>query len=205
MYRTDGGTTFSVYQTEYAGQAGHTIAQIHVDDVVAEDAGPARPRASRFETYDMPGVEWDGDVAHGGMGKAAWFKDSEGNILCLDQADARNLTGADEDTRAGDERRPGGRPPARGGETHHRVYRITDGEDPDWATWYANWLVQLSELPGRLGCPPVRASSPICSSCWSRRSPPGRSASRGAHTTPPGEALRRLTVAPPGPGQPGPA
>jgi hypothetical protein len=32
-------------------------------------------------------------------------------------------------------------------ETHHTVYRITDGDDPDWATWYANWLVRLSELP----------------------------------------------------------
>jgi hypothetical protein len=42
-------------------------------------------------------------------------------------------------------------------ETHHRVYRITDGEDPDWATWYANWLVELSELKGLLGRPPVRS------------------------------------------------
>ncbi|HVD21751.1 MAG TPA: VOC family protein, partial [Lapillicoccus sp.] len=33
IYRTDGGTTFQVYQTEFAGQAGHTIAQFHVDDV----------------------------------------------------------------------------------------------------------------------------------------------------------------------------
>jgi predicted enzyme related to lactoylglutathione lyase len=36
VYRTDSGTAFSVYQTEYAGQAGHTIAQFHVEDVVAE-------------------------------------------------------------------------------------------------------------------------------------------------------------------------
>src|SRR6476619_2717495 len=57
IYRTDGGTMFSVYQTEFAGQAGHTIAQLHVDDVVAN---------------------------MGAMGQAAWFKDSEGNILCLD-------------------------------------------------------------------------------------------------------------------------
>ena len=34
-------------------------------------------------------------------------------------------------------------------ETHHRVYRITDGEDPDWASWYADWLIRLSELPAR--------------------------------------------------------
>jgi hypothetical protein len=42
-------------------------------------------------------------------------------------------------------------------ETHHRVYRITDGDDPDWASWYADWLVRLSELPDLLGRPPVRS------------------------------------------------
>jgi hypothetical protein len=42
-------------------------------------------------------------------------------------------------------------------ETHHQVYRITDGEDPDWASWYANWLIDLSELPTQLGRKPVRS------------------------------------------------
>jgi hypothetical protein len=42
-------------------------------------------------------------------------------------------------------------------ETHHRVYRITDGEDADWASWYANWLIHLSELPRLLGRRPVRS------------------------------------------------
>ena len=37
------------------------------------------------------------------------------------------------------------------GETHHTVYRITDGEDPDWASWYADWLIDHSELPDLLG------------------------------------------------------
>jgi hypothetical protein len=32
-------------------------------------------------------------------------------------------------------------------EIHHTVYRITDGDDPDWASWYAAWLLELSELP----------------------------------------------------------
>jgi hypothetical protein len=43
------------------------------------------------------------------------------------------------------------------GETHHAVYRIVDGEDPDWASWYADWLVRLSELPQLLGRMPVRS------------------------------------------------
>ena len=42
-------------------------------------------------------------------------------------------------------------------ETHHRVYRIVDGADPDWASWYADWLVTLSELPELLGQRPIRS------------------------------------------------
>lgn len=42
-------------------------------------------------------------------------------------------------------------------ETHHRVYRITDGADDDWASWYADWLLDLSELPALLGATPVRS------------------------------------------------
>lgn len=43
------------------------------------------------------------------------------------------------------------------GETHHVVYRIVDGDDPDWASWYAQWLLDLSELPRILGVVPVRS------------------------------------------------
>jgi predicted enzyme related to lactoylglutathione lyase len=88
-YRTSGGTFFNVYQTEYAGRAGHTIAQFHVDDVESTVAD-LKAKGVAFEVYDdMPGVEWRGDVAvMSGMGKAAWFKDSEGNILCVDEPPA---------------------------------------------------------------------------------------------------------------------
>ena len=43
-------------------------------------------------------------------------------------------------------------------ETHHVVYRIVDGDDPDWASWYADWLITLSELPAELGGAPVRSA-----------------------------------------------
>ena len=42
-------------------------------------------------------------------------------------------------------------------ETHHRVFRITEGADADWASWYADWLISLSELPSVLGNKPVRS------------------------------------------------
>ncbi|MGY1739110.1 MULTISPECIES: VOC family protein [unclassified Blastococcus] len=86
-YRTDGGTAFSVYRTEFAGQAGHTLAQVHVDDIETQ-VRDLEAKGVTFERYDMPGVEWSGAIAAiPGMGRAAWFKDSEGNILCVDQAD----------------------------------------------------------------------------------------------------------------------
>jgi hypothetical protein len=42
-------------------------------------------------------------------------------------------------------------------ETHHRVFRIVDGVDDDWASWYADWLINLSELPVFLKRKPVRS------------------------------------------------
>ena len=35
--------------------------------------------------------------------------------------------------------------------------RITDGTDPDWASWYADWLIEHSELPTPLDVEPVRS------------------------------------------------
>jgi hypothetical protein len=41
------------------------------------------------------------------------------------------------------------------GEVHHVVYRITDGAD--WASFYADWLIEHSELPETLGKAPIRS------------------------------------------------
>ena len=86
VYETSGGTRFNIYETAYAGQAGHTIAQFHVDDLDAE-VHDLQAKGVTFEVYDeMPGVRWDGVIASlEGLGRAAWFRDSEANILCVDQ------------------------------------------------------------------------------------------------------------------------
>jgi predicted enzyme related to lactoylglutathione lyase len=87
-YRTAGGTAFNIYRTDFAGQAGHTIAQWHVADIESE-VHDLQAKGVTFEVYDMPGVQWDGEIASlPGLGRAAWFKDSEGNIMCIDQAAA---------------------------------------------------------------------------------------------------------------------
>ena len=84
-YETAAGTRFTVYLTAYAGQAGHTIAQWHVDDIEAE-VRDLKAKGVAFEVYDMPGVRWDGEIASmEGLGRAAWFRDSESNIMCVDQ------------------------------------------------------------------------------------------------------------------------
>jgi catechol 2,3-dioxygenase-like lactoylglutathione lyase family enzyme len=84
-YQTKSGTFFNVYRTQYAGMAGHTIAQWHVADV-DQEVRDLRAKGVEFEVYDMPGVEWNDQVASmPGLGKAAWFKDSEGNIMCIDE------------------------------------------------------------------------------------------------------------------------
>ena len=43
------------------------------------------------------------------------------------------------------------------GEVHHVVYRITDGADNDWASFYADWLTRHSELGDVLAGTPVRS------------------------------------------------
>jgi hypothetical protein len=40
-------------------------------------------------------------------------------------------------------------------ETHHVVFRITDGVDDDWASWYTDWLIDHSEFPDVVGVRPV--------------------------------------------------
>ncbi|MEU8519928.1 VOC family protein [Streptomyces sp. NBC_01216] len=77
-----GGTTIGLYQTPYGGQAGHTLASWKVADLDAE-MKELRSKGVTFEDYDLPGLKTvDGVVASDTM-RGAWFKDSEGNVLCV--------------------------------------------------------------------------------------------------------------------------
>jgi predicted enzyme related to lactoylglutathione lyase len=86
VYETAGGTEFSVYRTDHAGEAGHTIAQWHVADIESQ-VRDLQAKGVEFQVYpDLPGVRWDGTIASlPGVGRAAWFTDSEGNTMCVDQ------------------------------------------------------------------------------------------------------------------------
>lgn len=83
-FPTPSGSWFQVYETSYAGTGKHTVAQWDVNDI-EEAVGQLTAQGVEFEKYDMPGMEWDGYVATIPGGRTAWFHDSEGNTMCLDQ------------------------------------------------------------------------------------------------------------------------
>jgi predicted enzyme related to lactoylglutathione lyase len=83
-FPTPRGSWFQVYETSSAGTGKHTVAQWDVEDIAAE-VRELKARGVRFEEYDLPGVEWQDGVASVPGGKVAWFIDSEGNVMCLDQ------------------------------------------------------------------------------------------------------------------------
>lgn len=82
-YELGSGTGFLLYPTANAGQAPNTLATFSSSDVKA-DVAALRARGVVFEEYDFPGLKTEGGVAQMGEGRwAAWFKDSEGNILAI--------------------------------------------------------------------------------------------------------------------------
>jgi catechol-2,3-dioxygenase len=82
MYRCGNGTTFLLYQTDNAGTAKNTQMGWGTKNFDA-DVEDLRSRGVVFEEYDLPGLKTENGVATSPMGKAAWFLDSEGNILGL--------------------------------------------------------------------------------------------------------------------------
>ena len=82
IYELGGGTGFLLYPTPNAGQAPNTLATFSSEDVPG-DVAALRQRGVVFEEYDMPGIKTENSIATGGGAKTAWFKDTEGNFLCL--------------------------------------------------------------------------------------------------------------------------
>jgi catechol 2,3-dioxygenase-like lactoylglutathione lyase family enzyme len=83
-FPTPGGSSFQIYETTYAGTALHTIAAWDVPDI-EEAVDTLRAKGVVFEEFEMPGIDWKDGIASIPIGRAAWFKDSEGNVMCLDE------------------------------------------------------------------------------------------------------------------------
>ena len=71
---------FLLYPTPHAGTAAHTLMGWATGDIEREVAG-LKARGVVFEEYDTPYLKTVGSIATTGPNRAAWFKDSEGNII----------------------------------------------------------------------------------------------------------------------------
>jgi len=77
------GTLLFLYEKGRA-TAENTAVTFEVDDLEATVA-ELRQHGVKLEEYDFPGLKTENGIASRQADKAAWFKDSEGNILCAHQ------------------------------------------------------------------------------------------------------------------------
>jgi catechol 2,3-dioxygenase-like lactoylglutathione lyase family enzyme len=81
VYRFGKGTGLFLYPSQTAG-AGHTLGSWFVEDIESA-VNELRARGIEFEEYDFPGLKTVDGIADLGSELAAWFKDSEGNVLAV--------------------------------------------------------------------------------------------------------------------------
>jgi predicted enzyme related to lactoylglutathione lyase len=84
VYELGKGTACFLYPTPNAGTSQASQAFWQVEDVEREKA-ELESRGVTFERYALPGAD-DKGIVTGGGAKAAWFKDSEGNIMAIIQS-----------------------------------------------------------------------------------------------------------------------
>ena len=75
------GTLIVLYERERT-KADNTALTFEVDDVLGT-VSELRSRGVQFEEYDSPGLKTVNAIAERNADRAAWFKDSEGNTLCV--------------------------------------------------------------------------------------------------------------------------
>ncbi|TMD46592.1 MAG: VOC family protein [Chloroflexi bacterium] len=83
FYEGEGSTGFLLFPSG-ARPSGHTQMAWFVKDIVAS-VSKLKSRGVVFEEYDFPGLKTNHGIADLGYEKAAWFRDSEGNLLALGQ------------------------------------------------------------------------------------------------------------------------
>lgn len=81
VYRV-GGTDIALFPKPEGTKAEHTALSLRVDNIHAAIA-ELQGRGVVFADYDLPGLKTVDHICVLGAEKAAWFEDSEGNILCL--------------------------------------------------------------------------------------------------------------------------
>jgi len=83
LWYETGSTRWLLYQSSFAGTNQATSAGFQVEDVEATVA-EMRGRGVEFQEYDFPDFKTvDGVATTPDGAKAAWFTDSEGNIVSI--------------------------------------------------------------------------------------------------------------------------
>ena len=77
-----GGTELALFPKPEGTKAEHTAISFKVADIATAIAG-LKQRGVVFDDYDLPGFKTVEHVCVLGSERAAWFRDPEGNILCL--------------------------------------------------------------------------------------------------------------------------
>lgn len=79
-----GGSRFRLFRSGGSASGSHTQLALMVRDIDAQ-VQALRERGLTFEEYDYPNLKTVGGIADLGYARAAWFKDSEGNLLGIAQ------------------------------------------------------------------------------------------------------------------------
>jgi catechol 2,3-dioxygenase-like lactoylglutathione lyase family enzyme len=82
QYELSGGTGFLLFQSTGKASGDHTQIALETQDFDAA-VNDLRAKGVKFEEYDNPAIKTVNGVAQFGDLKAAWFKDSEGNLLAI--------------------------------------------------------------------------------------------------------------------------
>jgi hypothetical protein len=80
LYETTPGSVFAISRGSVLSSGSHTQMAFTVDDIDVEVAD-LKARGVVFEEYEAPRT--DGGIATIGPGRAAWFKDPDGNLLAV--------------------------------------------------------------------------------------------------------------------------
>lgn len=78
------GTAFFMYPSANAGSNEASCAFWQVADIQATVSW-LKGRGVVFEDYDTPDMKTEGSIFTGGGAMAAWFRDTEGNIMAVVQ------------------------------------------------------------------------------------------------------------------------
>jgi catechol 2,3-dioxygenase-like lactoylglutathione lyase family enzyme len=86
VYQAGKKTTLMLFESSFGRKSGNTGVTFEVDDLDAEMAS-LRKKGVEFEDYDLPTVKTvDGVADANGMGRIAWFKDPDGNLIALHES-----------------------------------------------------------------------------------------------------------------------